>query len=144
MSCPVSPRAPVRRASAYKTSAPKSPGFKAPGSAKSRGSVAVASAARGPQRSPGSRAPAFLTAPVLVYTKDGCPYCADAKAKLDAARVPYTEVPVVDAAGNPVPLPDGRTGYTVPQMFLPVGGFSDMDAWLPGALRRAPATPARK
>jgi peroxiredoxin (alkyl hydroperoxide reductase subunit C) len=81
---------------------------------------------------------------VLVYTKDGCPYCADAKAKLDAHHIPYTEINVLDAAGNPVPLPDGRTGYTVPQMFLPVGGFSDMDAWLPGALRRAPATPARK
>lgn len=131
----------------------KSRGFKTTGSAKSpRGSVAVHLGRKtGPQKFTGLHKPGlqkspggFLTAPVLVYTKDGCPYCADAKAKLDAARVPYTEVGVVDAAGNPVPLPDGRTGYTVPQMFLPVGGFSDMGAWLPGALRRAPATPARK
>ena len=143
MSCPVSPRAPARKAPVRRASPRLTPGcpLKARGFKSPRGSVAVASAVRrGPQETPGG----FLTAPVLVYTKDGCPYCADAKAKLDAARVPYTEVPVLDAAGNPVPLPDGRTGYTVPQMFLPVGGFSDMDAWLPGALRRAPATPARK
>jgi glutaredoxin len=112
------------------------------GSANPRGSQKTpkGSAKSGSQKTPGG----FLTAPVVIYTKDGCPYCADAKAKLDSARVPYTEVPVVGADGGPVPLPDGRTAYTVPQMFLPVGGFSDMGAWLPGALRRAPATPARK
>lgn len=64
-------------------------------------------------------------APVVVYTKKGCPWCVKAKAKLRQRRVPFKEI----AAG--APLPDGRKSYSVPQIFLPVGGFDAMDAWLP-------------
>lgn len=66
-----------------------------------------------------------LKAPAVVYTKKGCPWCVKAKAKLRRLKVPFKEV----AAGSP--LPDGRTSYSVPQIFLPVGGFDAMDGWLP-------------
>ena len=68
--------------------------------------------------------PLTLSAPVVVYTKKGCPLCVKAKTKLKRAKVPFKEV----AAGRP--LPDGRTSYSVPQIFLPVGGFDAMDGWL--------------
>lgn len=78
-------------------------------------------------RSPVTRA---LKGPVLLYSKPGCPYCQKAKAALKAQGMAFTEVPVADGLGNAVTLPDGRTSYTVPQMYLPVGGYDNMANWL--------------
>lgn len=71
-----------------------------------------------------------LKGPVLLYSKPGCPYCQKAKAALKQKGLAFTEVPVTDALGNAVTLPDGRTSYTVPQMYLPVGGYDNMANWL--------------
>jgi len=66
-----------------------------------------------------------VVAPVVVYTKKGCPWCVKAKAKLRKHKIPFKEI---SAGGT---LPDGRTSYSVPQIFLPVGGFDAMGTWLP-------------
>jgi len=71
-----------------------------------------------------------LKGPVLLYTKAGCPYCVRAKSTLRQARVPFREIAATDNMGNVTTLPDGRVRYTVPQMYLPVGGADDMAAWL--------------
>lgn len=72
---------------------------------------------------------------VVLYTRQGCPFCHQAKRRLKRHRLPFKEVRV--AAGAPRPaLPDGRRDYTFPQMFLGVGGSDAMDAWLPKAARR--------
>lgn len=71
-----------------------------------------------------------VTGPVLLYSKPGCPYCQKAKAALKQKGLAFTDIPVTDRLGNAVTLPDGRTSYTVPQMYLPVGGFDNMANWL--------------
>ncbi len=71
-------------------------------------------------------------APIIVYSKDYCPYCTAAKNLLTQKGVGYTEI---DLTKNPELRDDmikkagGRT--TVPQIFIGpthIGGFDDMKA----------------
>ena len=73
-----------------------------------------------------------MTAPVIIYTKDYCPYCADAKALLTKKGVNFTEI---DISAEPtrrdemIKLANGRT--TVPQIFISgahIGGCDDLYA----------------
>lgn len=65
---------------------------------------------------------------VTIYTLPGCPYCEMAKAALDKEGLSYKEIVVRGALPR---LPDGRTSYTFPQIFLGMGGFDNMRNWLP-------------
>lgn len=68
---------------------------------------------------------------VLVYTKEGCPYCVHAKQLLDHKKVQYTEVRVdLDPAmlDEVIKLTGRRT---LPQIIIngeSIGGFDDLSA----------------
>lgn len=95
-------------------------------------SVAIQGRQYRPVKGAGKKRTQKRVAPVVIYTKGGCPWCTKAKDKLKARGVPFKEVDVQKGLmGAPVTLPDGRTSYTVPQIYLPVGGFDAMDSWLP-------------
>ena len=67
---------------------------------------------------------------VEIYTKFMCPYCARAKALLDAKGVDYEETEINSVAGKReemIQRSNGRT--TVPQIFIDgrhVGGSDDL------------------
>jgi len=67
---------------------------------------------------------------VIMYAKAGCPYCVRAKRALRRHGIPFRAIPAVKRDGTVTPLPDGRTRYSVPQMYLPVGGYDAMDTWV--------------
>lgn len=73
---------------------------------------------------------------VTIYSREGCPFCKRAKRRLKQRRIPFKEVVVASDAPRPA-LPDGRRKYTFPQIFLGVGGYDDMDFWLPRAVKRS-------
>lgn len=68
---------------------------------------------------------------VLVYTREGCPYCVHAKQLLDYKKVQYTEVRVdLDPAmlDEVIKLTGRRT---LPQIIIngeSIGGFDDLSA----------------
>lgn len=68
---------------------------------------------------------------VLVFTRDGCPFCAKAKGMLSDADMEYVEVKL----GDDVPLKAIRAASgrdTVPQVFIDgdyIGGSDDLEAW---------------
>ncbi len=72
-----------------------------------------------------------MTKPIVLYTKDYCPYCKNAKALLTQKGVSFTDIEI---SGNDVLMAEmvrksGR--YTVPQIFIGdthVGGASDLAA----------------
>ncbi|MEM9172494.1 MAG: glutaredoxin 3 [Pseudomonadota bacterium] len=70
--------------------------------------------------------------PVVLYTKDYCPYCHAAKALLDNKKVSYTEFDVqFDAERLQEMLARSNGRKTVPQIFIGeqhIGGFDDMNA----------------
>jgi glutaredoxin 3 len=72
-----------------------------------------------------------MNAKVVIYSKDQCPYCTQAKALLDRLHVPYQEIRVdLDDSKRDemVRLSQRRT---VPQIFInnkPIGGYDDLAA----------------
>jgi glutaredoxin 3 len=70
-----------------------------------------------------------MTAKVILYTTQFCPYCIQAKALLEKKAVAYTDIPV---DGNPELRQEmmHRSGRrTVPQIWIDqyhVGGFDDL------------------
>jgi glutaredoxin 3 len=69
--------------------------------------------------------------PILIYTLTGCPYCARAKALLDAKGKTYREVDV-SADYEERARVSGQTGHrTFPQIFFGdrfIGGCDDLHA----------------
>ena len=71
-------------------------------------------------------------AKVLVYFKDPCPYCVNAKRLLTAKGLVYEEIDVThdtELRAKLVEKAEGRR--TVPQIFIndqPIGGFDDLSA----------------
>ena len=72
-----------------------------------------------------------MSATVLIYLTDWCPYCHRAKALLTKKKASFTEVDV-DARPDLRSWLVSSTGQrTVPQVFIngqPVGGSSELDA----------------
>jgi len=70
-------------------------------------------------------------ASVLVFSREGCPFCARAKGMLADAGMAYDEIMVGDAVGiRGLRAASGRE--TVPQVFIDgqhVGGSDDLSAW---------------
>lgn len=69
---------------------------------------------------------------LAILTKPGCPFCAQAKRMLDASRLPYTELPIPDAARGRV-LQAVAGEATAPQVFADgerIGGTEALDSWL--------------
>lgn len=68
--------------------------------------------------------------PVVIYTKDYCPYCQAALSLLDRKGVAYDRIEVTSAAiQDEMAKKAGRR--TVPQIFIagkPVGGSDDLHA----------------
>lgn len=68
--------------------------------------------------------------PVVIYTKDYCPYCQAALALLERKGVGYQRVEVTSAAiQDEMAKKAGRR--TVPQIFIagePIGGSDDLHA----------------
>lgn len=68
---------------------------------------------------------------VLIMTRDGCPFCAKAKAMLSDNGMAYTEVKL----GKDLPLKAIRAASgrdSVPQIFIDgehIGGSDDLEAW---------------
>jgi len=68
---------------------------------------------------------------VLVYASDWCPYCARAKALLEAKGVRFTEIDVDAVPGARREMAERGGGDTVPQIFIgdrPVGGCDELHA----------------
>lgn len=81
---------------------------------------------------------------VLVFTKPGCPYCAQAKAMLKQAGMAYEEV----SLGGPLTtraLQAVAGASTTPQVFIggrKVGGSEELRDWLVAAGKKVSAEPA--
>lgn len=71
-----------------------------------------------------------MSADILIYTKDWCPYCADAKALLNQKGANFIEIDLMKEPGRRdemVAKAGGRT--SVPQIFIGgvhVGGCDDL------------------
>ncbi|MEO8401876.1 MAG: glutaredoxin 3 [Gammaproteobacteria bacterium] len=72
-----------------------------------------------------------MTAKIVIYTKDNCPYCNWAKQLLDNKKASYQEIRVdlnPEQLAEMVRLSSRRS---VPQIFIndqPIGGFDDLSA----------------
>lgn len=84
---------------------------------------------------PGARRPDQ----VAIFTRDGCPYCARAKALLTGLGYDYAEVPLAHTVrSRVVGAITGRK--TVPQIFINgehIGGAEELEAWAAKAKARA-------
>lgn len=72
-----------------------------------------------------------MSATVLIYLTDWCPYCHRAKALLTKKNVSFTEVDVDDRPDLRSWLRSASGQTTVPQVFIngqSVGGSSELDA----------------
>ncbi len=72
-----------------------------------------------------------MSAKVIVYTKQNCPFCVRAKRLLDKKGVAYEEVDVEGNDDLRVWLAESTGQMTLPQIFAgerSLGGFSDVDA----------------
>lgn len=89
-----------------------------------------------------------MSATVLIYLTDWCPYCQRAKALLTKKKVSFTEVDVDDRPDLRSWLVSASGQRTVPQIFIngqSVGGSSELDALdRQGKLDRLLAEPAPK
>ncbi len=68
---------------------------------------------------------------VIVYTKDYCGFCAQAKALLDAKGVTFTEIDVTHDPALEAEMIERSGRRTVPQTFIDgrhIGGFDDLTA----------------
>lgn len=67
--------------------------------------------------------------PVLIYTRDGCPYCTRAKALLAAKGVTFEERNASVDPAHRAEMMQRSGGYTFPQIFIGtthVGGCDDL------------------
>lgn len=89
-----------------------------------------------------------MSADVLIYLTQWCPYCRAAKDLLGDKKVRYTEIDVDERHDLRKWLVNATGQRTVPQIFIngkSIGGFSDMEALdeagrLDGLLAEAPPT----
>ncbi|MFB3117925.1 MAG: glutaredoxin 3, partial [Myxococcota bacterium] len=68
---------------------------------------------------------------ILIYAKDGCPYCVMAKQLLQSKGVEWTEIDIETDAGRRDEMIERSGRMTVPQIFIGethVGGFEDLSA----------------
>ncbi len=66
---------------------------------------------------------------VIVYTKDYCGFCAQAKALLQAKGVSFTEIDVTEDFAREAEMVERSGRRTVPQIFIRgdhIGGFDDL------------------
>lgn len=76
---------------------------------------------------------------VAIFTREGCPHCARAKALLEARAYRYAEVPLHHTVRSRVVGAVTGEG-TVPQVFIDgehVGGADALEAWLEARERKA-------
>ena len=89
-----------------------------------------------------------MSASILIYLTEWCPYCQRAKALLTKKKATFTEVDVDDRPDLRSWLVSASGQRTVPQVFIngqPVGGSSELDALdRQGKLDRLLATPPEK
>lgn len=62
----------------------------------------------------------------LIYSKEFCPYCSRAKQKLEELGIDYTEIDVTDDEAKRNEMMEITGQYTVPQIFLHIGGCDDL------------------
>lgn len=70
-------------------------------------------------------------ADVVVYSKENCPYCVQAKQLLTSLKVNFTEIRVDLDAERLVEMMTRSGRRTVPQIFIngePIGGCDDLFA----------------
>ncbi len=70
-----------------------------------------------------------MSAKVVIYTTDYCPYCHAAKALLTSKKITFSEINVEDDNEKRAWLTKVTGQRTVPQIFIndkPYGGFSDI------------------
>ena len=68
---------------------------------------------------------------VAILTRDGCQYCAQAKALLDEHGIDYVEIPLVHKVRNKA-LGAIAGAQTVPQVFINgqrIGGYEELKRW---------------
>ncbi|MGI9387530.1 MAG: glutaredoxin 3 [Methyloligellaceae bacterium] len=68
---------------------------------------------------------------VVIYTKDYCGFCAQAKAFLEAKGATFTEIDVTHDTTLQTEMMDRSKRRTVPQIFIDgrhIGGFDDLAA----------------
>ena len=66
---------------------------------------------------------------VTIYTKNYCPYCAQAKTLLNSLNIPYEEHDITDTPEKIEELAKKSGFKTVPQIFVGdkcLGGYSDI------------------
>jgi glutaredoxin 3 len=71
-----------------------------------------------------------VSASVLIYLTDWCPFCQRAKALLTKKKAKFTEVDVDDRPDLRSWLASASGQRTVPQVFIngqPVGGYTDLE-----------------
>jgi glutaredoxin 3 len=72
-----------------------------------------------------------VSANVLVYVTNYCPYCTQAKRLLQKKKAPFTEINVEERPDLRSWLVSASGQTTVPQVFIngrSVGGFTDLSA----------------
>ena len=70
-------------------------------------------------------------ADVIVYTRDFCPYCTNARKLLDAKGVEYILIDITDRPEKRAEMIEKSKRTTVPQIFIngeAVGGYDDLNA----------------
>jgi len=70
-------------------------------------------------------------AQVVIYTKEGCPYCARAKRLLDARSIPYREIVVTGHPELEQEMVRRSQRFTAPQIFIDgqgIGGSEELRA----------------
>jgi glutaredoxin 3 len=88
-----------------------------------------------------------VSASILIYLTEWCPFCQRAKALLQKKKVNFTEVDVDDRPELRSWLVSASGQRTVPQVFIngqPVGGYTDLEkidrqGKLDALLAKAPA-----
>ncbi len=71
-----------------------------------------------------------MSASVLIYLTEWCPFCQRAKALLKKKKVNFTEIDVDDRPELRSWLTSASGQRTVPQVFIngqPVGGYTDLE-----------------
>lgn len=66
---------------------------------------------------------------IIIYTKDYCPYCKQAKALLDSLNVEYKDIDVTHDQEKLMEISQKSGLMTVPQIFVDdkcLGGYSDI------------------